>query len=280
MPRKTYLLLGITILLWSTVGYTGYTLREIPSFFLTGAGLLIGGLTGLAQWKTWKLRPSTWVIGIAGLGGYHLLLFTALKTAPAIEVNILNYLWPLFLVVLSPIILHEKLGWESMFGAIVGLAGTIVILSGGKFNSTSTSWGGYAMAIGAALTWAFYSPLTRKAAPFPSSAVCGFCLGAGIICLTSFGCSTHFDLTWMSSVPAGHWLLLVLMGIGPLGLAFITWDAAMKSGDPQKIGSFSYLTPLLSTGLLALTGSGKLNAASGIGLVFIVCGAALGAKRG
>jgi drug/metabolite transporter (DMT)-like permease len=43
------------------------------------------------------------------------------------------------------------------------------------------------------------------------------------------------------------WILIALLGLGPLGGAFFLWDAALKRGDARQIGVLSFLTPLLST---------------------------------
>ena len=52
-------------------------------------------------------------------------------------------------------------------------------------------------------------------------------------------------------------LLLLVMGLGPLGGAFLLWDRALKLGDARHIGTLSYLTPLGSTVLLlTVTGRG------------------------
>ena len=45
-----------------------------------------------------------WRWGCTGLFAYHFLLFIALRHAPPVEANLVNYLWPLFIVVLSPVV--------------------------------------------------------------------------------------------------------------------------------------------------------------------------------
>src|SRR5258708_11903811 len=44
---------------------------------------------------------------------------------------------------------------------------------------------------------------------------------------------------------------LAILGLGPMGLAFLAWDAALKQGDPRAIAALSYFTPLFSTALLS-----------------------------
>ena len=62
--------------------------------------------------------------------------------------------------------------------------------------------------------------------------------------------------------------------------AFYAWDAALKAGDPRSIGALSYLTPLLSTGLLVLAGGKEFSARAGLALVLIVGGALAGTLGG
>jgi drug/metabolite transporter (DMT)-like permease len=73
-------------------------------------------------------------------------------------------------------------------------------------------------------------------------------------------------------------LFLVLLGLGPMGLAFYTWDAALKRGDPRVIGSLAYLTPLLSTFNLVVAGGKTLTWATGAALALIMAGAVVGAR--
>jgi drug/metabolite transporter (DMT)-like permease len=66
------------------------------------------------------------------------------------------------------------------------------------------------------------------------------------------------------------------MGIGPLGLAFYLWDAALKNGNAQQIGLLSFLTPLGSTLLLLIDRQEALTSWVAWAGVLIVGGAWLG----
>ena len=69
------------------------------------------------------------------------------------------------------------------------------------------------------------------------------------------------------------------MGLGPMGAAFFLWDRALKTGDAQKIGLLSYLTPLASTLLLMAVSGRSLTWAIGLAAVLIIGGAWIGATK-
>jgi len=73
-------------------------------------------------------------------------------------------------------------------------------------------------------------------------------------------------------------LYLVIIGLGPLGLAFYLWNYAMKDADPRKIGTLAYLAPILSTVWLSLGTGLPLNAGLLIALALVVAGAILGRR--
>ena len=230
-----------TILLWSTLTLLSSGLNHLPAFFSAGVALCIGGLVGLARVREWRVPPWTFALGLGGIFGYHALFFLALRHAPAVEVNLLQYLWPLLIVVLSPLYLPgHRLGAHHLAGACLGLAGAALVISGGRLSLDPGHLTGYLLALG------LYG-LERLAAP-----------GAPL------------------ALASRDWLFLALLGLGPMGLAFYTWDAAMKRGDPRVIGALAYLTPLLSTLLLVLAGGRRLAPLSACAMGLIVAGAVLG----
>jgi drug/metabolite transporter (DMT)-like permease len=264
-----------TIALWSTLALLSTRLTAVPPFLLVGVTLCIGGLCGLPRWKDWQLSWRALLLGCYGLFGYHLCLFVGLRYAPTLQANLINYLWPLLIVLLSPVILPGmRLGAAQLAGGALGLLGCCLVLLGGKDLSLSAGYlPGYGLAALAALIWSSYSLLARRAA-FPTGAVGGFCLAAGLLSLLVHAMAE--PSYWPSRAEYG-WLLV--LGIGPMGLAFYSWDAALKRGDPRSIGTLAYLTPLASTALLALFGGGRLDWRAVGALVLILGGAWLGSGR-
>jgi drug/metabolite transporter (DMT)-like permease len=278
MPRRSaYLAALIAIALWSVLAYLGSRLSSLPPLFLTGIALTIGGLLGLPRLPAWKVPLKTWSVGVAGLFGYHLLLFTALRLAPPVEANLINYLWPLLIVLLSPLLLRgHELQVHHVVGALAGLAGAALVVTGGSFHPELTYLAGYACACGAALTWSWYSVMTKRLPHFSTAAVGGFCLVSGVLALLLYAIMRSPEIP---VAPGGsEWVLLTILGLGPMGGAFYAWDRALKNGDPRVIGALAYLTPMLSTSVLVLVGGREFTPVALIAIVLIVGGALIGSR--
>ncbi len=273
--RSALFLALAAILLWSFLALLGAGLSNLPPLLVVGAALCVGGLAGLSGWRGWRVPISTLLVGVGGIFGYHFLYFSAFRLAPAVEVNLINYLWPLLIVLLSPALLPGyRLRPHHVIGALLGLAGAGLIVSAGQLRPDWANLPGYALAGGAALTWAVYSLLTKRLPPFPTQAVGGFCLLSGLLSLAIFSLNPGgFRLASLRPV---EWLALLAAGLGPMGAAFYAWDAALKRGDPRVIGSLAYLTPLLSTLNLALFGGRRLTGVSALAMLLIVGGALVG----
>jgi len=264
------------IALWATLASLGVSLKHVPPFLLTGLALVIGSLPSWPLARQWRVPAPTLALGIYGLFGFHFLLFIALRLAPPVEANLVNYLWPLLLVVLAPLMLPGvKLRVGHVAAALLGFAGAaIAILGAGSGASPAWSWG-YLPALGSAVIWATYSLGTRRVAPFPTAAIGLFGLVSGLLSLLC-----HALLEAPVALQAGDWMLIAVMGLGPLGAAFFLWDRALKLGDPRQIGILSYLTPLLSTGLLVLVSGGRFSTGIVVATALIIGAAVLGTRAG
>jgi drug/metabolite transporter (DMT)-like permease len=267
------------VLLWATLASLATLLSDIPPFLLTGIGLLIGAAVSLPALRSgltpWKIPVRTVLIGVYGLFGYHFMLFLALQTAPAVEANLVNYLWPLLIVLLSPLFTKSlKLNLRYVLAALSGFAGAVIAITYNSSGLESSSIEiGYLFALAAAVIWATYSLATTKVAIFPTASIGLFALVSGLLAL-----GAHFVFEPAAYISSSDWLLLVLLGAGPLGGAFYLWDAALKIGDPRRIGLLAFLTPLLSTVLLVLVSGNSLSWQLLVATALIVGGALLGPR--
>jgi drug/metabolite transporter (DMT)-like permease len=262
------------ILLWSTLATFGVALAHLPPLFLTGCALIIGALPGLSHVRQWRVPLPTLLLGLGGLFGFHFLLFMALRFAPPVEANLVNYLWPLLIVLLTPLLLPGwRLAPRHVAGAAIGFAGAALAIGAAPASFTPTALLGFGFAAGSAAVWACYSLLTRRVTPFSSWAIGGFAFASGFLALV-----LHRMFEAPATLRDGDAWLLLLLGLGPMGTAFYLWDIAMKRGDPRVIGVLAYATPLLSTALLVIA-TGRAPTAALAAATALVVAAALIATR-
>lgn len=270
------------IALWASLASLGTALAHVPPFLLTGAALIIGSLPSwplvLRDRRAWAVPPRTLALGVYGLFGFHFLLFIALRHAPPVEANLVNYLWPLGMVVLAPVLLPgTALKPLHVVAALLGFAGAAVAIlsargAGGDGTAGGFAWG-FVPALGSAFIWASYSLWTKRVPAFPTSAIGAFGLVSGLLAL-----ACHALLEPAASLSAGDWALVALCGLGPLGAAFFFWDRALKTGDARQIGILSYLTPLLSTTLLLVVTGRPLTGGIALAAAMIVAAAVMGSR--
>lgn len=278
MTTRTATTIGLTaILLWSMLALFTAATGTIPPFQLNAMTFLVGGLVGVASWsarpqglKALRQKPVVWALGVGGLFGYHALYFAALRWAPPAESGLINYLWPLLIVLFSSFLPGEHLRRAHIVGALLGFAGVIVLIAGrGAFDARAEYMPGYLCAFVAAFVWAGYSVLSRRFGQVPTDAVAGFCL---VTSLLSLVCHLIFETTvWPETTT--QWLALVALGLGPVGAAFYVWDIGMKQGDIRFLGVASYATPVLSTLLLVVAGYAALTLSLVLACGLIVAGA-------
>ena len=293
-PRAT--LIGSTaILMWGTLATLTVLSGDIPPFQLLAMAFSLATLIGFlwpagpaatrdaaepaiaaGRWSALRLPLPVWALGIYGLFGYHFAYFMALRLAPPVEANLINYLWPLLIVLLSGLLPGERLGARQVGGALAGFAGAALLVArGGGLRFDGQYAAGYAFALACAVIWSSYSVLSRRVgaaagARASTRAVAGFCAATAALALL---CHWLFETTVR---PVGwQWAAVVGLGLGPVGAAFYVWDYGVKRGNIQTLGVLAYGAPLLSTILLVAVGLAEPSWTLAAACVLIVGGAAI-----
>jgi drug/metabolite transporter (DMT)-like permease len=283
MTSRTATLIGLTaILMWSLLAVLTVASGLVPPFQLAAMTFAVGASAAVISWiwrphaaRALMQSPAAWMVGVGGLFGYHALYFLALRLAPPAEAGLLNYLWPLLIVLFSSLLPNERLAPHHIIGALLGLLGTIVLLWGRLSTDVSPSqMAGLAAAFVAAFVWAGYSVTSRRLASVPTDAVAGFCLVTAVLAAV-----VHMMVettVWPDS--ALQWAAIAALGLGPVGAAFYAWDIGMKRGDIRVLGAASYATPLLSTAFLMMAGVAEAGVNLAIAAVLIAGGGLIAAR--
>ena len=282
MTPRTATLIGLTaILMWSLLAVMTVATGKVPAFQLAAMTFAIGGLVGLLTWigrsgvaASLRQPPVVWAVGVGGLFGYHALYFLALRFAPPAEAGLLNYLWPLLIVLFSSFLPGERLAVHHVVGAVLGLVGTVLLFAGNTSGFAPGQLPGLIAAFIAAFVWASYSVMSRRLKAVPTDAVAGFCLATSVLAALMHGLLE--TTVWPETTL--QWLSVIGLGVGPVGAAFYAWDIGMKRGDIRVLGAASYATPLLSTAFLILAGYARPTAAIAIAAILIAGGGLIAAK--
>ena len=283
MSRTRATLIGFTaVVMWALLALLSAASGQVPPFQLAAMTFLIGGLMGAATWpfrngatKSLLQNWRVWALGVVGLFGYHFVYFSAIRSAPTVEVSLIAYLWPLFLVLFSAFLPGEKLRLHHVAGVAVGLAGAVLVITKGAEQGLQDGLkSGHVLAFACAVIWAGYSVLSRLYGKVPTDVVTGFCLATAALSLL---CHLLFEQTvW----PDGRvqWAAVIALGLLPVGAAFYTWDHGVKHGDIMVLGASSYASPVLSTLILIGTGFSAMHWSAVAACLLITAGAVIAAK--
>ncbi len=282
---RTATLIGAgAILLWATAATLTAWAGATPPFLLLTTTFAIGAAVGLifilatgrAPARAFSRSPRAWIVGLWGLFGFHAAYFVALTSAPVATANLINYLWPLLLVVFTglgaPRSARRRYG--PLAGALLGFAGVVTLAFGQAGGVSADAAFGYAMALLSAFIWASYSALSARMPAEPTETLTGFCLATSLLALP-------IHLTFEPAFafpPLPEALAIVGLGLGPMGAAFFLWDRGLKRGDAPFLGALAYATPVLSTALLVAFGLAPLTPLLGIAALCVMVGAVIAAR--
>jgi drug/metabolite transporter (DMT)-like permease len=276
----------LAIPIWALLPVLTVASGPIPPLELLGLTFTAGALAGflflaLSAGSRQDLRRAgiaPVLFGTAGLFGFHFAYFLAMQNAPPLEANLINYLWPVLIVVFSAALPSHagsgKLSGWHFAGVAAAFAGAALAIGGGGTLTFGGNAFGYGMALAAAVIWSSYSVASRLFRSVPSAAVALYCACTALLAWCAHAALEPF--VWPAQ--GLQTLAIAALGIGPLGLAFYVWDYGCKHGDLRLLGVFAYFAPLLSTALLTLSGLAPAKPALWLAALLITGGAMLASR--
>lgn len=279
---------ALAILLWSCLALVTSLSRTIPTFealaitFAIGAATLVlcflpgRGIRGIAAgFERWPKKA--YALAIGGIFVYHALYFVSFRLAPVGPVTIINYLWPLAIVLFAGLLPggDSRLGWPQLAGGVIGFAATVLLIGGGDVAFGGGAMIGYLAAFACAVVWGLYSVLNNRVGAPGSEPMILVCVAVAV--LGAIGHVATGERFVMPDTTAA--IAMLILGVGPVGAAFAAWDHATKKGDITLLGVMSYATPPLSMILLTLAGAAEPSWRLAAATILVVAGAALAAMR-
>lgn len=214
-------------------------------------------------------------LGLLGTYLYYILLYFGYANAQGFEVLVLQYSWPIFIVLLSIFILKEKLTPQRLLGVFFGFLGVVLVLTKGNF--TQIHLDNYfvdIIVLIAAFIFGLFSVLSKKINldPYPMIT---------IYFLTAIFAS-FISMLWFSnfSFPTKNAVIPILVnGLFANGFSYILWIKALRQAEASFIAPFVFLTPVLAALYLMIFFKEPLLPIYGIGLVSIIIGGILNSRE-
>lgn len=281
--KKNYIYALITVFIWATMAtVVKKMLFDIPnlealaisSYFAFLFLLIVNVKNGmLKEMKNYSIKEYGIMsgLGFVGLFLYSALYYYGLTQLSSQEACILNYLWPIMLVVFSCIIIKEPMTVMKGVAMACSFVGIIILSMGNGFSSTGNSSLGIISCIVAAACYGLFSVLNKKIDFNQNISMMVIWLVVAISA-TIFGVMTE---TWVP-IKGIQWLGILWLGIIIDAVAYLLWALALKGvKNTAKIANLAYLTPFLSVILSAFFLEEKIKVQALVALVFIIGGVLL-----
>lgn len=282
--HRIVLLSGVVVLLWGLTAWLRMLAASVPPLELTGIALIgaaLGSrlLPGMRGSFVFAVRDHPWYAWIAvsaGLIGGAAFYFAALDYAPAAQVVVITYSWPLLFAVASDVYSGRRPAPLTFVSLLLGLAGVLVMHGWGQAPSFD-AWLGYAGGLASGLCWVVYSLFLQVYSRPVGPAYPAFFAVAAVSALV--GQAAMGGLVWPGSISA--WAASVALGIGPYGLGFVAWGYVVRHGNPRIVPVLPYAVPAVAAITLVLVGRAQptLPLFAGCLLVLIACATSSGARE-
>ena len=278
--KKSYIYAGLTVLIWSTLAtVVKLVLKDIPNFQALAISsafafvflLILNIINGsIKEMKHYRIKDCLTMAGLGFLGlfMYSALYYYGIAELGSQEACILNYLWPMMIVIFACIILKERITVKKIIAMLMSFAGIVVLtLSSGGASSGNRLFGIIAC-VTAAVCYGLFSVLNKKHSLNQNVTMMW-------IWFTTALCSLVLSLIFENWQPiAGvQWLGIAWLGIVVNAVAYLLWAIALKgASDSAKIANLAYLVPFISIIISWLVLKEQITINAVLALVLIIGG--------
>ncbi|PID47296.1 MAG: permease [Proteobacteria bacterium] len=173
---------------------------------------------------------------------YYLLLYFGYLNANGLEVLVVQYMWPIFIVLLSPFLLHERLTKRKIFALFFGFLGVFLTFTKGDFSSVDFSnWGVLFVVMLGTFSFALFSVLSKKISTNPTNAVMIYFFSAILYSFVSMRAFSSFVFP-----STKDFLAIFVNGVFLNGISYLFWVKGLKIFHASKIAPYIFIIPVLA----------------------------------
>jgi drug/metabolite transporter (DMT)-like permease len=281
MKLKSALMLASVVLLWGS----SFTLLKLGleetspitlaflrflivlPFFVLLAYFQNKAILSKHAFKHWRIFS---VLGLTGITLYHMFQNFGLQLTTASHSSLMVSVNPVFIALLGRFYLKERMTLKRVLGVALAFLGVVLVIRPLEFPLNPEGIIGDLLSLGAALSWAFYSVLSKKVL---------FNLDVNKVTLFSIAFGTLFLFPSMFiferpvlPVSVWNWFLLLILGLFCSGLAYLFWIKALESVTTTEAGVFLFFLPVVSVSVAHLVLLEPLDMLFGMGALLVMVG--------
>lgn len=261
-----YVLMPLLLLMWGSFAATNkLILVRMDSynvlFFMYGLAfvafsvILIVKAT-VRELFSWRAQDYVLLVACGILAFlYDFLYIQALEVLPAVEASMLNYLFPLFIVLFAIPLHKERLTLGKVLSMGLGFSGTLLLVTKGNWaNLSFTNLKGDLMAIAAAVCWGLFTNLVKMNKK-------DMLLSNSLITATAFILSIG-ALFAFSTYRAPHvpdFLSVLWLSMGNIVLGFFLYFRALKYASASLVATFTFFTPFVTLIMIVILVGEKVS---------------------
>ncbi|WP_310697995.1 DMT family transporter [Marinospirillum sp.] len=251
----------LTITLWALLPVLR-NMVQLPPMLTAAVAMASAALLSqlIGRWKrepasAWPFQnPKFWVMGAGALTGALYFYFLALGEGDPAKVTLVTYTWPLGFVLVADRLAGKGLQIRTLMGGLVAFSGLApLVLS--TSDGAATPPLAYASGLAAGGCWILFSLYLRNNSAGGMHDYKQVFLSVSVMALLLHAVFESSP----KQAAVSDWVIAMLIGIGPYGLAFIAWGFALGRSSSSLLGVLTYFVPVISAAFLVLIGWASLS---------------------
>jgi len=280
MIKKAYLYISLTLLLWSsTAAVAKLLLKSLNVFQLLLYVSLIASISlfviiifqnKIDVIRKYKFKDYCFFafMGFIGIYLYHMFLFLGFASASVQEIFIVNYTWPIWVVIFGILILKEKISILTVLAISICFFGVYIVVSKGDLTSISfENIQGDFFALVGAISYGLFSVIGKKDQRDIVTSMMFYYFFSFI-----FAFITTLIFSTFPAITMDELIGLIWLGVFAMGIAFVFWFLALKHGNTAEMSNIIYLTPFISLIYIYFLIGEQILISSIFGLLLIIFG--------
>ena len=220
------------------------------------------------------------ICGVFGVAINQLFFFEGLNLTSPINAAIIMTINPVLVMIMSGLILYEKINARKGIGIVLGLIGaSTLILHGGSVSGNTDYMVGNMFVFVNATSYGLYlvlvKPLMQKYHPFT---VMFYVFAFGLLYVLPFGYTELLEVEWTSFPSIIIWEVIFVV-VCTTFIAYLLNTSALRILNPSTVSIYIYLQPVLATIFAVWVGSDTISQNKIISAIIIFIGVYLVSVR-